>query len=342
MKPAPAPVRQSRMLDPQALIAQLEAGRFPSSLYLDGPDEPLKAALLAEIRVAWARHCPDAPLARVFRAGENTVEEILAAYQGASLFTPRELLIVLDVEGLGRSERNVHALAEGLAHPAGESCLVLVESAAESSRKTLEPLRAACAVRLLALPLRRADLMAWGKRRLARERIEAEDGLLAMLVEACESDPAEFFNELEKLATCAGPEGRLTKAEAATLLRPVVGSDLIEYLSAVAAGDPAIAARRLGRVLASGVGEGSVLFALVNLVGGALGGWARWRELSIALSRRSRPADLARALDALYRGEAAWKQGRADAVAVLEQATRVVSGETYGARVPRQQLAGKT
>ena len=31
-------------------------------------------------------------------------------------------------------------------------------------------------------------------------------------------------------------------------------------------------------------------------------------------------------LDGLYRAEATWKGGRADAVAVLEQATRVVAG----------------
>jgi hypothetical protein len=64
------------------------------------------------------------------------------------------------------------------------------------------------------------------------------------------------------------------------------------------------------------------LFALVNLVGGALGGWARHRDLSAALRRRRTPRELAHAMDALYRAEAAWKRGRADAVAVLEQATR--------------------
>jgi hypothetical protein len=75
-----------------------------------------------------------------------------------------------------------------------------------------------------------------------------------------------------------------------------------------------------------------VLFALTNLVGGALGGWARQRELSSALGRRLGPGGLARCMDALYRAEAAWKGGRADVVAVLEQATRVVSGAAIGLR----------
>jgi hypothetical protein len=66
------------------------------------------------------------------------------------------------------------------------------------------------------------------------------------------------------------------------------------------------------------------LWALANLVGGALGGWARHREASAALGRRATPRGLARALDAIYRGEAAWKGGKADPIAVLEQATREV------------------
>jgi len=44
------------------------------------------------------------------------------------------------------------------------------------------------------------------------------------------------------------------------------------------------------------------------------------------LGRRAAPGDLARALDALYCAEWAWKGGRADAVAALEQVTREISG----------------
>ena len=69
-----------------------------------------------------------------------------------------------------------------------------------------------------------------------------------------------------------------------------------------------------------------MLFALANLVGGALGGWARHRELSATLARRRPARELARAMDAVYRAEAAWTGGRADVVAVLEQATRAVCG----------------
>ncbi|HEY6866784.1 MAG TPA: hypothetical protein VI792_05985, partial [Candidatus Eisenbacteria bacterium] len=319
------------------LIERIARGDFPASLYLDGPSEPLKAALLAELRAAWAASGADAPPPRVLRAAESGVEEVLAAYHGGSLFDPRDLVIVLDIEDLGRSEKKIAALAEGIARPSGASSLVLVESAADSARKSLEPLRAAAAMRWTALPPGRGDLVAWGARRLERAGIAAEPGLVEALADASEGDPLAFFSELGKLETlAAAPRGggapRLGRADLALLLRPAVGADLPGYLAAVALGDPGRATRSLGRLLATGVSEGTVLFALANLVGGALGGWARHRELSAALRERRSPRDLAAALDAVYRGEAAWKSGRADAVAVLEHATRVLAARAGGTR----------
>ena len=309
------------------LLERFHRGDFPATVYIEGPSEALKAAFLAELRRAWARACPESPLARVFRAAESGVEEILGAFQGASLFSPRDLILVLEVEDLGRSEKRVAALAAGLAHPAGGSCLVLHESEADTPRKSLEPLRAACAVRWVADPPARPELLRWGERRLAHAGLEVEPGAVEAVTDACEGDPLTFFNELEKLDVMTPTEDgrrRVTREAVAALLRPVLGADLPDYLGAVALGQPRLASRALSRLLTAGVGEGQVLFALSNLVGGALGGWAQRPQLSATLARRRPARELARALDAVYRAEAAWKSGRADVVAVLEQATRAV------------------
>jgi DNA polymerase III delta subunit len=314
------------MLGVDPLLERLGRDDFPPALYLDGPDEGLKAAILAEYRRAWARAVPETPAARVFGASETSVDELLGAYHGGSLFAPRELLLVLDVEDYGRSEKRIAALAEGIARPTSGTCIVLVESAAETERKSLAPLRAACTAHVTAMPSTRSMLLGWGRRRAARERITVDAGVMESVVDACEGDGIAFFDELEKLCLWAGPGGRLREADVATLMRPVAGADLPGYLAAIAAGDGATAARRLNRLLAAGVGEGTVLFALANLVGGALGGWARHRELSAALRQRLASRELGRALDGIYRAEAAWKGGRADVIAVLEQATRAVAG----------------
>lgn len=257
--------------------------------------------------------------------GEDDVDAVLNAWQSVSMFTPRELTLVMGVEALARSEKRANELAAGLARPAGESCIVLVEAAAEKERKTLGPVRTACEAVWVAGAVAPAGLAAWGRRRLASESITAADDALETLIGVCEGESASYFSELSKLAGWAGPGGRVTKSDVLSLSRPVIGSDLPDFLEAVAAGEPALAAKRLGRLLAARGSEGELMFALANLVGGALGGWARWRDLSARLARRRSPRELAHALDALYRAEAAWKGGRADALAALEQATRAVA-----------------
>ena len=317
-----APPR-GRMIRASELLAAADRGEFAPSLYVDGPCEPIKAALLAELKAAWRAASPGSAV-RVFRAAECGVEDVLAAFQSTSLFDPRELLIVLDVEDWGRSEKRIEALAQGLAHPTETSTLVLVESAAETPRKALAPLRDACRFRVEAWPPLAAELAGWGARRLKREGLEADAGVLQAVVDGCEGDLLAFMNEIEKLCAYCGPAGRARLEDVERLLTPTVGADLPEYLAAVAHGRSGVACQKLGGLLASGESEGGALWALGNLVAGALGGWARHRDASETLRRRTTPAGLARALDAVYRAEAAWKGGRADAVAALEQATREV------------------
>ncbi len=316
---------------PLALLDRAAKGEFPGTVYIEGPDEAVKAAWLAEWRRLWAAAVPDAPLARVLNADEAGVDAILAAYQNVSLFAPRELTLVLELEKLGRSEKRVEALASGLSSPAGASCLVLVEPAAESPRKTLEPVRAACLVRVDVQPPSEQELLEWGRRRLAASGNTPEPGALEALLDDCERDSIAFLNESGKLGVLAGENGRVTVAHVKTLTAPRVGADLPDYLTAVASGDAPKAAQQLERLLAAGENEGSVLWALGHLVTSALTlstspyGWARWKPLSQALGRRRNAHSLARAIDAVYRAESAWKGGRTDARSALEQATREVA-----------------
>ncbi len=306
-------------------------GDFPATVYLEGPDEAVKAAFLGEFRRAWAAAVPEAPAARVLRPDEQGVDAILAAYQNLSLFAPRELTLVFEVEDLGRSEKRVDALATGLLVPAGGSCLVLVESAAETTRKTLEPIRAACAVRVIAEPPGADELLRWGAKKLSASGARPEPGALAALLETCEHDALAFLNEAGKLAVLAGADGVVTRAHVHALTSPQISADLPDFLAAVAAGDEAVAAQRLERLLAAGESEGSVLWALGHLVSATFSmavnpyGWAKWKPASMALARRRDAASRARALDAVYRAESAWKGGRADVRTALEQATREVA-----------------
>src|SRR5262249_14098675 len=150
---------------------------------------------------------PTAPAARVLRAAETTVEEILSAYHGSSLFTPRELTLVLEIEDLGRSEKKIEALADGLRRPGGDSTLVLIESQADTPRKSLARLRAACEAYCEVKAPNRGELLAWGQRFLSREKLSAEPGVLEAIAGACEGEPLAFFGELARLTSFAGSGG---------------------------------------------------------------------------------------------------------------------------------------
>ncbi len=309
------------------LLARAGRGSFASTLWVEGPDEALKAVFLAALRRAWAAAVPTAPAARVMRPGEDSVDEILAAFLGISMFTTRELTLVLDVEDFGISEKRVAALADGISRPAGDSVLVLVETASEKPRKSLDPLRAACTARFDGQKPDARALLGWGRRQLEAESLTAEPGVLEALAERCEGETLAYFNELWKLTVWGARAGRVTKADLEALAQPVIGAAMDEYLLAVATGDGALAVRRLGRLLAAGESEGGVMWALGNLAGAALGGgWSPNRAQAAALGRRRSPRDLARALDAVYRAEAAWKGGRLDPLTALERATREVAG----------------
>ncbi len=314
--------------DPLAVLKSAESGAFPGSVYLEGSDDAVKTAFLAEYRRLWALAVPEAATARVLHAGESGVDPILAAYQNVSLFSPRELTIVFDIEDLGRSEKRVLALADGLSTPSQGSSLVLVESPAETVRKLMAPLRDACAVVAEAATPSERALIEWGVRRLSASGHKADPGVLNQLLDACERNPIAFLNEASKLAVLAGDGGTVTEAHVRTLTAPTLGSDLPEYLMAVASGDTRAATVRLERLLAEGENEGGVLWALGHLATSALArsanhyAWAKWAAATAALGRRRDPASLARAVDAVYRAESAWKGGRTDARTALEQATR--------------------
>lgn len=312
-------------VDGFAVLERAGKGQFPTSLYVEGPDEALKAAFLAGFRRAWGRAVPESPVPHLKHPSEDSVDDVLAAYQSVSMFAPRECTIVLDVEDYARSEKRVAALAEGVTRPAGESCIVIVESAADKPRKALDALKGACSAYWNALTPNVRDLQRWGELRLAAESVTAEAGTLEALAKSCENRPEPFFNELGKLIASASGKGRVTQADLARLARPTIDADREAWLFAVAQGNPALAAKLLGRLLTEGEDEGGLLFSLSNMVGGSMGGWSLFRAQSGALGARIKPAGCARALDAVYRAEAAWKGGRVDAVLALELATREVA-----------------
>jgi DNA polymerase III delta subunit len=303
------------------------AADSPGTTYLSGNDESLKAEILHALKEAWLAAVPDSP-PTVLRAGEAGPSNVLGAVQGGSLFASRSLVIVLRVEDWARSASVPVAVGQALAQIPPENLLVFVESAGDSERKHLNPLRAACA-RVFALDgLPPSELRHWADRHASRSGLKLAPDAWDAIFELPRLDTGEVFNELDKLAAWAGAGGAVTREQALAIVHPAGGATLGDLADAVAERKGALAMDCLLRALEGGESPGSILFQLVSLLTGALrlsgagGGWVRDRRRSSVIAARWNPAEIARGLDLLYRCELSWKSGRAPDETLLVRAVQ--------------------
>jgi DNA polymerase III delta subunit len=302
----------------------------PGTTYLQGQDEALKTEILTALKESWNASVPDAP-PTVMRAGEAGPGAVLNAVQGGSLFASRSLVIVLRTEDWARSSTTPVAVAHGLVAIPPENLLVLVESAGDSERKYLNPLRAACA-RVFALDgLPPSELRPWAERHAKRAGVTLAPDAWDALFEMPRLDTGEAFNELDKLAAWAGPGGRVTGADVTALAHPAGGATLGALADAVAARRGDAAMDCLLRALEGGESPGTVMFQLVSLLSGALRlrgggrGWVRDRARSERIASGWKAEEIARGLDLLYRCERAWKTGRAPDDTLLVRAVQGIT-----------------
>jgi DNA polymerase III delta subunit len=313
-------------VDAAGLDALLErAAELPVAIYLDGADEAAKAEALDRLKESWNGRQPGAP-PTVLRAAEAGVERVLDEVQGGSLFQPASFVLVLNVEEWTRSARTIAAAAGGVAGIPPGNVVVFTESAADPERKSLAPLREACPLHATLDGVPAEVLARWVARRLARAEVTAEPAAIDALLAAARGETGEALNETDKLAAWAGPGGRVSLADAQTLVRPLHGGRLDAFARALVEGRAGEAVDQLLRALETGESEGTVVFQLQTLVAGALRirsgqwGWIRDRANAERLARARNERQLAAGLDLLYRVERAWKSGRGEPRALLVRA----------------------
>jgi DNA polymerase III delta subunit len=307
-------------------------GPLPATLYLGGRDEAAKAEALERLKQRWETDNPGiAPT--VHRASEAGVAQVMADAQGGSLFAPVVFVEVLNVEEWTRSPRTVAAAAEGAGRVPAGNLLVLVESAADSDRKNLAPLKTACEAHVALDGLTPEELASWGLEHLQRRGVKAELAALEAVLEASRLETAEVLNELDKLADWAGPGGMISRKDAVEILRPLHAGRVTALARAVGEGNAEEAVDQLLRSLESGEREGNILFQLQTLFTGALRlksghwGWIRDRENSARLAKTRSETELSAGLDLLYRVERAWKSGRGDVRTLMVRAVVGLTAE---------------
>ncbi|HVG39158.1 MAG TPA: DNA polymerase III subunit delta [Pyrinomonadaceae bacterium] len=187
------------------------------------------------------------------------VQQALAAAHQLPMMAERRVVRVTDFAKLREADED--ALLRYVVHPVPSTVMILVADDLDKRRKLSKTLLERCAAIEFA-PLSDQELIAWAKSRLKELKIEADERTLHQIVALVGSDVRQLTVELEKLATAALPENRLTMEMVDSLVNRSRELSNFELTDHLIARDRPRSLRTLARLLDDGV-EPLMLLGLI-------------------------------------------------------------------------------
>lgn len=180
--------------------------------------------------------------------GEAELAEVLDALRTGGLLAPRRAIIVRQADAFIKKYRD--SLETYLESPASTGVLILLVDSLPSNQRIYKAIKKVGEIR---------DCKAADARQLpAQLSAIAEDfqaqldrRTATLLVETVGADLAQLVQEIRKLATYAGPGGKITAKEISELVAPSAGPESFALTNALTAGDPAAALKALSGMLAT-------------------------------------------------------------------------------------------
>lgn len=329
----------------EALAAKLAKGKPPSAILLLGTDAYLREA--SRERIIEASIDPGARDWAVsrFSAKENGLGLALARASTFPLLCRRQVVVVSElqaVEDMAEKERD--AATEGLGaylkNPAPFTVLVLEADTLDQRMKFAKMLGQEALVVLAELPQdprERARLAAMVARQMAREQHSAIDADAAEeLAELCNANLAAMRSEIEKLATYAGPEQPIRRADVEAIVVSEKQYSVWELADVLASGQRSRAFTFLANVLQKGESAPGVVGAMAWMYrklleaqdlgphisgqqgAGRLGMRLSTAELALRQARKIPRQQLTDGIRALYEADNQLKSGSGNDRAVME------------------------
>ncbi|HEX6626209.1 MAG TPA: DNA polymerase III subunit delta [Pyrinomonadaceae bacterium] len=192
----------------EELWKRIKGGRVEPLYLLFGLEDYLRDA--AARRIADAA-LEGAPLREFnessFSLSSADVQQAIAAAEQLPMMASRRVVRVSDFARL--REDGEGALARFVARPAETSVVIFVADELDKRRKLSKTLLEACtSVEFAALT--DGELAAWAKDRLRQLKATADERTLRQLIALAGASVRQLANELEKLATAAGPAGYIS------------------------------------------------------------------------------------------------------------------------------------
>ncbi len=192
----------------EELRRALKQGRLEPLYLLFGAEDYLRdraARAIADTALA------DAPLRDFNEASyslTNTdVQQAIAAAEQLPMMAARRVVRISDFGKLREADEG--ALLRYLARPVESSVVIFTADELDKRRKLSKTLLDACTSVEFA-SLTNAELSAWAKSHLKELKADMDERTLGQVVALVGSDVRTLSNELDKLATAALPDGRIT------------------------------------------------------------------------------------------------------------------------------------
>jgi DNA polymerase III subunit delta len=277
------------------------------------------------------------PLAEIVLDSDASIADLTAALGTPSLLGGTRLVVVEDVESLGRDQMEV--LTSYVRSPSTQTLLVLVAR----GRTRLAPIVAETGeVEALEAP-RGRSLVAWLRRRARARDLRLDDRAGWALVDAVGSDPRDLDGALDQLRAALGPDAHAGAAEVRRAFPRLADERIYAFTDAVGDRRLNTAMEALRRLLEQGDEPLVVFGALVSqmrrmLLARAVAddgtravrdalGLPEWRAERVLRQARSyREEELASAMSELAAADVDMKSGDLTPEVALERAVVTIVG----------------
>lgn len=301
-------------MTPEALAAEIAAGRLRPAYLLVGEEPLLRDDALAQLRAAvLAGASADFDLDRLEGASASQ-GQLADALRTLPVLAPRRLVLVSEPE----ARRGARGVAEALPELVGAldaAACVLVVIAGRADRRARWVKGFGDAVVECAAPTRSRDLAAFVRAEAERQGVPIGRGVAELLAERIGPQLLLLRQEIAKLALLAGPGQPVTREHVAAGTAALADAPIWDLTDALGEGRPADALGVLAKLLAAGAPGPVILGSLVSHYrrllrvghGAAVAGPPFVRKRLESQARRYGARRLRASLDAIHQTDLALK-----------------------------------
>ncbi len=232
----------------------------PTLLLVHAGDPLLAEEALAGILAKLGRTVDLATAMETFRAGEDSMESVLAAAETLPFGSDRRVVVLRDAERL--KESDLVGLREYAANIVPTSLLLLV--AVGLDRKSKLPQVFGKERTVVVAPKRGDSLRRWLRARFSERELAVSEPALSFILENASGNLSELDHLVDKLRLYYAGSHELDLEDVAPLVAPLASADIYQLPERISAGDRGAALKMLRRLFRQEEDPLRILFVLVS------------------------------------------------------------------------------